>query len=260
MLQVLKAKSGFEKANRDFQRVESLYRDSVVTLEQYQNVKTALEVAEANLKIANFNMNYSTIIAPSNGLIYKKFAETNEIVAPGSSIFLFGSSTNSWKIKSGITDKDIKKIKIGDSAKVEVDAIPQKKFSAIVSEIAGSADPYTSTYIVELSINTTDPRIISGMVASIQIYPESAGVFKSIPIKSLVNADKLNGEVYTYNKTGGTVSKVSVKIKDIWNEVVIIESGLENVDNVIVDGVEYMYEGAKVTIESNNKTSNGENE
>ncbi|MDX1702517.1 MAG: biotin/lipoyl-binding protein, partial [Melioribacteraceae bacterium] len=69
--QVIQAESAFKKAERDYARIEALYKDSVVTLEGYQNTKTALDVAEANLNIARFNQDYSTIVAPTNGRIYK---------------------------------------------------------------------------------------------------------------------------------------------------------------------------------------------
>jgi len=252
---VLQAKSALDKAERDFKRAEKLFADSVVTLEQYQNSKTALDVAKANFEIASFNKSLSTIKAPTNGRIYKKFAEIKEIVGPGTPIFHFGSSTGNWKIEAGLTDKDIKKVKKGDTADVYIDALPGKKFTAVISEIAGSIDPYSSTYKVELSLKDPSDRIISGMIAAVTIFSESDGIYKTIPIKSLVNADELRGEVFTLNESDSTVKSIPVVVKEIFNEMVIIESGLINVDFVILDGVEYMYDGAKVKVTNYNKNS-----
>ena len=70
--QVKLAQSGYEKALRDFSRIDKLYRDSVATLEQRQDLKTAAEVAEAKLQIAEFNFRHSKIIAPSDGRILKR--------------------------------------------------------------------------------------------------------------------------------------------------------------------------------------------
>jgi len=248
--QVVQAKVGFDKAKRDFSRIESLYADSVVTLEQYQNVKTALELAEANLNIAEFNQGYSVIRAPNSGQIYKKFAESNEMVAPGSPVLLFGSTNSKWKITSGLTDKDIQKIRIGDMAEVSIDALPDEKISAVVSEITGTINTYSSTYEVELLIESGQKNIVSGMIAAVKIIPKSKGYYKTVPIKSIVNADKFTGEVFTLSPDDSTVNRVDVKLDGIWNENVIIKEGLKGIDNVILDGVEYVYDGAKVKVVS----------
>ena len=49
------ASLAMEKAQRDYDRVKSLYEDSVATLEQFQDVTTQLDLAIANLKISKFN-------------------------------------------------------------------------------------------------------------------------------------------------------------------------------------------------------------
>jgi hypothetical protein len=93
------------------------------------------------------------------------------------------------------------------------------------------------------------------MIAAVTIFSESDGIYKTIPIKSLVNADELRGEVFTLNESDSTVKSIPVVVKEIFNEMVIIESGLINVDFVILDGVEYMYDGAKVKVTNYNKNS-----
>src|SRR5690606_2997361 len=53
------AKLAFEKNLRDHERAGRLYWDSVATLEQFQNSKTALDIAEQQLKTAEFNLSHS---------------------------------------------------------------------------------------------------------------------------------------------------------------------------------------------------------
>ena len=63
--QVNQAILGLDKAERDYRRANNLYKDSVVTLEQLQNTTTALDIAKSNVKIAEFNLQFSTIKAQS---------------------------------------------------------------------------------------------------------------------------------------------------------------------------------------------------
>ncbi|MCK5823732.1 MAG: efflux RND transporter periplasmic adaptor subunit, partial [Bacteroidales bacterium] len=163
--QVNQAKLGLNKAERDFKRANNLYIDSVATLEQLQNATTALDIAKSNVKIAEFNLQYSTIKAPLNGKILKRVAEENEIIGTGNPVFLFGSTENDWVVRVNITDKDIFSLNFKDKAEVKFDAYPDIIFTAIVTEIGNSADPYTGTYEVELTLKPTNTKFASGLIA-----------------------------------------------------------------------------------------------
>lgn len=190
------AQLGLEKAKRDFTRAENLYKDSVVTLEQFQNAKTQLKIAESNLQIANFNLRYSTIVAPVNGKILNCLSEENEVIAAGFPVFLFGSNQNNWIIKTNITDKDIVKVQIGDSAKIKFDAYPNRFFNARIIEISAAADPYTGTYEIELFLEKTDIALSSGFIAKLDIFSSSSENFMIIPYEALIDADANKGYVY----------------------------------------------------------------
>ena len=63
------ARAALGKAERDLARAQDLYDDGAATLEQVQNVRTALEVARSDLDIAEFNVYYSVIRAPASGWV-----------------------------------------------------------------------------------------------------------------------------------------------------------------------------------------------
>ena len=253
---VNQAKAGYAKAERDFNRVEALYKDSVVTLEQLQNVTTALDVAKSNLEIAKFNLKHSQIIAPNNGQILKRFVEENELVGPGTPIIILGTSDNNWIMRVGLTDKDISKIKMNDKAKIEIDAFQNKIFDAKVTEIASAANPYTGTFEVELTITKTNSKLISGMIADAEIFPKGKGMKKIIPVSALIEADGSEGSVFIPTENNTIAKKVNIKLSGIVNSSVIVKNGLENVDEVITDGVEYLTDGEKIkrTETGNRKT------
>jgi RND family efflux transporter MFP subunit len=243
---VNQAKAGFTKAERDFQRVEALYKDSVVTLEQLQNVTTGLDVAKSNMEIADFNLNYSKIIAPSNGKILKRFVEENELVGPGTPIIIFGTTGSTWIMRVGVTDKNVAMVELGNTGEVNIDALPNESFDAIVSEVASAANPYNGTYEIELTIKTNSKKLISGMVASVKIFPKSKGDKIVIPIEALVNADGQKGSVFIPIENNTIAKKINIKIGGIVNDQVIVNEGLDNVSEVIVDGVEYLTDGERI--------------
>ena len=150
--QAKQARIGLEKAERDLTRAGNLYRDSVATLEQFQNAKSSHELAIARKQIVDFNLKHSQITAPSDGMIQKILVETNEIIGPGYPAILFASTDNDWVVRAALTDKDIVKLAIGDSGQISMDAFPEVEFKGEVSELGAVADPVTGTYEVELLV------------------------------------------------------------------------------------------------------------
>ncbi len=250
---VNQAKAAYDKAIRDFNRVEALYKDSVVTLEQLQNVTTALDVAKSNYDIANFNLNHSEIIAPSKGRILKRFVEKGELVGPGTPIIIFGTTGNAWLMRVGVTDKDVTKVEYGNKAKVNIDAIPNKSFNAIITEIASAANPYNGTYEVELLIKTSSTKLISGMIANVEIFPNSEKKSNIIPINALINAEGQKGAVFIPTESNTIAKKINIEIEGIIDESVIVVNGLENISEVITDGVEYLADGERIVITETGK-------
>lgn len=243
--QVDQASLGLEKAKRDFKRVKNLYNDSVATLEQYQNALTALDFAKANVEIAQFNLKFSRIKAPSKGKILKKLAENNEISAPGYPILLFGSTENAWVIRVSLTDKDIFKVKIGDKAEVEFDAYPDKLLSASISEIGRAADLYTGTYEVELKINNDDIELASGLIAYTDIFPSETKKYTVVPINALIEGNNNYAYIYSIDKNN-IAKKIKIKVHKITNDNIIVKSGIKKGLKIITSGASYVSDGDKV--------------
>lgn len=240
------AKLGLEKAMRDFQRVENLYNDSVATLEQYQNMKSALELAKTNVEIANFNLNYSVIKAPNNGIILKQLAEENEMIAPGFPVFLFGSNEKNWIVKTNVTDKQVIDLSLGDKAKIYTDAYPDTMFIANISEIGSFADPYTGTFEVGLQINNTYLKLISGLIVSVEIIPKNYDSVIKVPYSSLLEADENIG--YIYKLKNKLPVKQKIHIHKILDDYILISKGLEHGDTIITEGINYIKPGQVIEI------------
>jgi membrane fusion protein, multidrug efflux system len=245
--QVELAKSGYDKALRDHNRAKNLYADSVATLEQLQNSLTALSVAGSNLDIARFNLMHSKIIAPDNGVILKQFVKPNELVAPGYPVFLFGTSGRNWKVKTGLSDRDIVKINIGDSAVVTMDAWPGVRFPAVVEQVGEMANPLTGTYDAELLVNDMGYRLATGFVTGTDIFPSDKKSFLLVPVGSIVEADGLTGYIFGITDSA-TVKKIRVTIMAITGSMAAVKSDDKDIVKIVTAGAAYLRDGEKVRI------------
>ena len=245
--QVNQAKNGFEKSQRDFNRAKNLYADSVATLEQIQNAETALNVSKSVLDLVNFNLSHSRIVAPKTGVILKQLVKENELVAPGYPVYALGVSGKSWIIRTSLSDRDIVKINVGDSAKVIIDAWPDQPFSAIVSQIDEASNPMTGTYEIELKLGETKNRLASGFITNIEIYPGKKVSYYLIPMASVVEADGRTGYVFEVSQAG-IAKKIKVTIATLYGNQAAISAGLENVKEVVTEGAAYITDGTPVEI------------
>lgn len=245
--QVQQAMQNVEKSNRDVQRVKNLFEDTAATLEQYQNVQTQQNVAGENLRIAKFNQQYAQIRATENGVITKKLMNAGELAAPGTPILEMNStSDNDWVVRFGVSDKDWAQLQKGDEATVDLDAYPETNFKGIISKVAQAADPVTGTYEIEVKVLPGDKKFATGLFSKIQINTATTQQVSIIPVEALSEADGKTGYVYTLNADKKTVTKHKVEIASIDSDKVAIRSGLENISEVITDGVNYLTENAKV--------------
>lgn len=246
--QAQQARSGYEKALRDYGRARNLYADSVITLERLQDAETGLELATSGLEIADFNLHHSAIRAPADGKVLKRYAETNEVVAPGQPIFVFGATGEEWVLRASVNDREVITLRLGDPASVAFDAYPQVSFDARLSEIAEAADPMTGGYEIELAVESNGHRLVSGFVADIEIHPTAAGDYRIIPIDALVEADGSLGTVYTVDPVTKRARAVTVIISHVASGRVAVASGLENVNEVVTDGAAYLADSSLVSV------------
>jgi len=241
------AKIAYDKAVRDFIRAENLLKEGATTLEKKQNAETAMNMAKNSLEIARFNLQHSKIEAPDNGIVMKQFVKKNELVSSGYPVFLFGTSGKYWKVKAGLSDRDMIKINPGDSAEVGFDAWPGVKFSAMVDQVGEMSNPYTGTYEAELIVMDEGYRLASGFVASADIYPSVKKSFAMVPVGSIVEADGLRGYVYIVNSEM-KARKILVEITVISGNRAAVTGIPEGVNEVVSEGAAYLRDGAEVEI------------
>jgi multidrug efflux system membrane fusion protein len=241
------ARSGYDKALRDYIRAENLLKDGSTTLEKKQNAETAMNIAKNTLEIAQFNLKHSRIEAPENGIVMKQFVKENELVSSGYPVFLFGSSGRYWKVEAGLADRDIIRINPGDTAEVFFDAWPGVKFSALVDRIGEISNPYTGTFKTELILKDAGYRLVSGFVASADIFPSVKKVFTMVPVGSVVEADGLHGYIYIVNGRM-EARKVYVEIAAISGKMAAVTGIPSGVSEIVSEGAAYLRDGVKVEV------------
>jgi len=247
--QVNQANIAVEKATRDFKRAEALYRDSVATLEQFQNARTALDMAQQQLIAARFNLGYSQIRATTNGVVLKKFTNNGQIVGPGTPVLQTGSAgNNAWMLKVGVSDKEWARISLNDSATIQTGTTDGETLHAKVFSKAESADPYTGLFNIELKLlDGKNKAIASGMFGRAGIYASQQSQVWAIPYEALLDGNASEGFVFVTNDKK-TAQKIPVKISSIEKDKILIDAGLEKSHFLVISGSAYLSDHSPIQV------------
>ena len=246
--QVEQAQQSHEKARRDLERGERLYADKVISLEQLQDLRTQTALTEAALNSARFNWSYATIIAPHDGTVLRRLAEERELVQAGAPILVLGAQDKGFVVRTGLADREIVQVKLGDMAQIRLDALPGHTLQGHVTEVSGAADTNSGMFGIEVSVDPADLPLKSGLVAKLTIIPSTAKVGERIyvPIGAIVEGSGRTAQVFVLDQKHARRREVEVAF--IEGDRVALVGGLQAGERVITDGAQYLDDGEEVTI------------
>jgi len=247
--QLDQARLNVEKAKRDYTRASNLYKDSVSTLEQLQNAKTGLEVAQKTEDAVAFNSQFSKIYAASDGFVSKKIAEEGEIVSQGAPVLAINETNgnNNYTLKVGVTDKEWATIRINQKAAVTLDGFPGQIFNALVFRKSQAADPADGSFQVELKLDLNSVKPAIGMFGKAHILADTKLAVKLIPYDALIEADGDKAFVFAVTDSNH-VQKVPIVIASFNNNEVYVKSGLEHVTRIVISNSAFLNEQSNIKI------------
>lgn len=245
---VKQAEIQVSKLKADIDKYESLLKDSAITQQTVDDLNTALLVADEELRIAQFNQEHSTILAPYAGVVLQKMAEAGELINPGSPIVQIGNtgSSKSMLLVVSLSDRDVVKLKEGDKAEVAFDAYPSTPAKAFVHQIGAQAHPRTGVFEVELKLKDFPFPLKSGFFGKAYIYPSTKQNLLKLPMQALVEGDEKEVKVYTHEKR--KVKELRATPVDIEEDFFTIEMMEDSPLYVITEGAAYVREGQEVNI------------
>lgn len=247
---VAQARALADKAERDLERGRALFKDEVATREQLEDLTTARDVALANLRAAEFNARFSRIEAPADGIVLRRLAEPDELVAAGQPVLVVGSTAGGWIVSAALSDRDIVRTQVGDPARITLDAYPGRVFPATVTELASAADPRTGTYEMKLAIDPAGARFVQGLVAKVEMTRATGAAVNVVPVQSLLEADGTAAVVYVVARDGDddVAERVPVELGRLVGDRVEVLTGLDGDERVVTEGASYLRDGQAVRV------------
>ncbi len=244
--QVEQARQLAAKAERDLARSSRLRTDEVISEEELEAVRTQAAVARATLRAAEFNRNFSTILAPRDGVVLRKLVEEREFVQPGQSVLVVGPREGGFIVRAALSDRDVVRLRLGDPATVSVDAFPGQVLAGRITVLPGAADGASSLFDIEMELATAPVKLVSGLSARVRIDPvvASESTLPYAPISAVIEADGDQAAVFVVEN--GVAIRRAVRIAFIAPTAIAVAEGLKAGEKVVTDGALYLEDGESV--------------
>jgi HlyD family secretion protein len=215
------AEATFKEAKANFDRSKTLFEKGIISKSDWDKAVATFEVAKASKQNAYYtvqsasatvneakdNLGRTVIYAPADGTISMLNVELGERVLgtqqmTGTEILRI-ANLNNMEVEVDVNENDIVKIKVGDQAKVEVDAYLKKQFKGLVTSISNSASTeltadQVTNFKVKVRISKESyldllkgkPSNYSpfrpGMTATVDIITKTKNSVLAVPISSVV--------------------------------------------------------------------------
>jgi len=137
--------------------------------------QAALAAAQAALDTARTALSHFELKAPFAGTVGRVGVEVGEFVSPGLPVISLGD-TSAWYVETDdLSEVDVVQVAVGQPVKVTVDAIPDREFHGVVTQIAPRSETkrgdVTYTVTIELT-DAADAPLRWGMTAFVDISVE----------------------------------------------------------------------------------------
>lgn len=292
------AQAQYEQSLSAYNRNQKLYKDKVISAQEfeqaeatYKSAKASYEAARAsvsggqfgvegavaNLSQARANLQKTNIIAPVNGIVSQLNVKLGERVVGTAQMagteMLTIADMSRLEVRVDVSETDIVKVKIGDTAIVEADAYRSRKFTGLVSKVgvssknsltAASSTDQVTNYVVhililpesyaDLAATAAKGKFVfkPGMSASVDIVTRKERDVLSVPVNAVTTRDwpdslkkqRSNAEsadisdirqvVFVYDKTKKEVTLRDVNTGIQDNAYIQITEGLKKGEEVIV--------------------------
>lgn len=233
---VQKARQGFNRAQQDVRRARK----------GEQAAHTMLQGAEGGLKAARANLfalegtghveggsGLVGIAAPISGVVTERAATVGEAVERTTALLVI-ENLNTVLVSANVAEKDVARVRVGQTVRITVAAYPKQTFSGVVQSIAGRVDEKTRALAVRCLVENRDGRLKPEMFARVTLGVGAKTNALSVPVSAL---EEDGADRFVYVETGEGYKRRKVRVGRVLETTVEITDGLKPGEKVVVEGV-----------------------
>lgn len=239
------AEAELDKIRSQYRRSESLRETRVVSEAELEELAADMRRAEADVAAARARLDHCSIRAPIAGLVGLRHVSPGGLVGPDMVITTL-DDTRLVKLDFAVPETYLAVVDRGMSVAASSDVYPGVGFAGTVRSIDSRIDPVTRSVTVVAELANADARLKPGMFMTVELQRSREAVVL-IPEEALAPR---SGRQYVYAVRDGKAVEIEVTLGVRAPGKVEVTAGLADGDEVIVEGIQKIRDGAAVVVGS----------
>jgi RND family efflux transporter MFP subunit len=267
---VLRAEADLAEFRRQLKLSTDLAKERIVAEDQREAAASRVRIAEAalaqqsaDLAFAEAQLQNTVIRAPFSGVVVKKMAEVGESVAPippgvnistssGAIVALADLAT--LEVEADVAEANVAKVGGGQPAEVTVEAIPDRRYKAVLRQVIPTADRTKATVMVKVTILDKDKDLKPEMSAKVTFLepekkekPEAAASQPVVLVPRAAVATR-DGKPTVFLVREGKAQARAVVLGTERQGQVIVQDGLAGGETIVAKPGDELQDGAPVRV------------
>lgn len=246
------AEATLENTRLEFKRKDVLYKEELVTKQQYDDVTTRLSLAEAeverakaSLSLARLKLSKTKITSPLACVIKEKRVSAGDFVRNGTPLFII-IQPNPLKLRFTVPEKDVGRLRVNQEVMLRVDGFAEAEFKGRVNIVFPNVEEKTRTLQVEALVPNNNGLLKPGLFAKVILYTAGERDTIVVPVTALLYEGE---KVRVFVTEGDRAKERVVKLGSKYGEFMEIIEGVKTGEKVVFMGQQNLSEGAKVSIQ-----------
>lgn len=253
-LESQQAEANLRKLQRDYQRNLDLKDKGLISTGDFEKIQYEMEAQQATFDLAQLEHSYTKIRSPINGVISRRSIKIGNTIDINTEAFQV-TSLEPLVSYLHIPEREFRRIKVGQTAKIIIDALQDALFDATVARVSPIIDPETGTFKITIEVSDQSRNLKPGMFGRINIIYDRRENVLQIPRSAVIEE---SGQSVVFVVKEGIAEKRTIVTRSSAGGNVEILEGISDNDEIVFVGHINLKNGAKVSVINVDNTTQSE--
>lgn len=242
--ELAQAKANLALAESSFNRTQELEKEKFVSATAKDQALNSLRVAQANVQLAEARLAKTKIIAPFGGIIGIRQVSVGDYVKEGQDLVTL-EDISALKVDFRLPEQLLAVLKPGQTVEVGTDALPGRKFIAVLDAIDPLVDQNGRAVLLRARLKNTEGQLRPGMFVRTRLIVSARANALTVPEEALV---PVGADQFVFRVADGKAQRVKVRTGMRRGGTVEIVEGLAAGDTIVTAGQIKLREGVPVAV------------
>lgn len=243
-LEVERSRTQLANLKAAYERAERLNASQMISPTEYDAARFGYRTELTNLRLREYELREATIRATIGGVITRRHIKVGHTLAQNAPAFEMKRLDN-IEAELNVPEREIRRIRAGQFARVIVDALPDDGFEGEVTRVAPEVDPTSGTFRVTVTLDNADGRLKPGMFGRVDVRTDVRADALLTPLEAVVT---LRDRSSLFVVSEDVAERRQVTTGYVSDGNIEILTGAREGEQVVMTGQDGLRDGTRVSI------------